>query len=164
MNILAIIVLVLFLWKIADGYKKGMVKEIISFISLLVLCLVAALIRMGLSSYMEGEFVGVAVAVVLLALLSIAHHLVGAALFPAKILSKLPIIHWADKLLGMVVGALEVVMILWTVYLFIMHSAMGVVGQQILSYVQGNSVLYWLYRYNLLAGWVEQLGGSLGII
>ena len=37
MNFMSIIVLIVLIWKIAEGYKKGMVKELISFVSLLVL-------------------------------------------------------------------------------------------------------------------------------
>ena len=62
MNLLVIIVLIVLIWKIAEGYKRGMVKEIISFISLIVLCVIAVLIGSGLQSYSEGEYAGVAAA------------------------------------------------------------------------------------------------------
>lgn len=157
MNILAIVVLIVFLWKITQGYKRGMVKEIISFVSLIVLCIVAALIVNGMQSYMEKQFVGVVIAVLLLCVVGIVHHLLGVVFFSAKLISKLPVIHWADKLLGMVAGVLETVLILWTVYLFIMKSGLGMLGQQVLVYTQENPILSWLYRYNFLAMWVEEI-------
>ena len=40
MNWLLIIVAVILVWRIAEGVRRGMVKEIISFVSLIVLCLV----------------------------------------------------------------------------------------------------------------------------
>ena len=155
MNIMSIIVLIVLIWKIAEGYKKGMVKELISFVSLLVLCIVIALIGHGLQSYMKKEFLGVIIAVFLLGLLGIAHHLLGLVFFPAKLISKLPIIHWADKLLGIVAGALETVIILWTVFIFAMNSSLGMLGQQILVYTQESEILSWLYSYNLLAKLLE---------
>ena len=157
MNILAIIVLIVLLWKITQGYKRGMVKEIISFVSLIVLCIVATLIVNGMQSYMEKQYVGVVIAILLLCVVGIVHHLLGVVFFSAKLISKLPVIHWADKLLGMVAGALETVLILWTVYLFIMKSGLGMLGQQILVYTQENPILSWLYRYNFLAIWVEEI-------
>lgn len=157
MNILSIVVLIVLLWKITQGYKRGMVKEIISFVSLIVLCIVAALIVNGMKSYMEKQFVGVVIAVLLLCVVGIVHHLLGVVFFSAKLISKLPVIHWADKLLGMVAGVLETVLILWTVYLFIMKSGLGMLGQQILVYTQENPILSWLYRYNFLAIWVEEI-------
>lgn len=157
MNIMSIIVLIVLIWKIAEGYKKGMVKELISFVSLLVLCIVIALIGHGLQSYMKKEFLGVIIAVFLLGLLGIAHHLLGLVFFPAKLISKLPIIHWADKLLGIVAGALETVIILWTVFIFAMNSSLGMLGQLILVYTQESKILSWLYRYNLLAKLLEDI-------
>lgn len=157
MNILAIIVLIVLLWKITQGYKRGMVKEIISFVSLIVLCVVAALIVNGMQSYMEKQYVGVVIAILLLCVVGIVHHLLGVVFFSAKLISKLPVIHWADKLLGMVAGVLETVLILWTVYLFVMKSGLGMLGQQILVYTQENPILSWLYRYNFLAIWVEEI-------
>lgn len=157
MNILSIIVLIVLILKMVEGYKRGMVKEIISFVSLLVLCVVVALIGCGMQSYMEKEFLGVVIAVFLLCLLGIAHHLLGVVFFSAKLISKLPIIHWADKLLGIVAGALETVVILWTVFIFAMNSSLGMLGQQILVYTQENEILSWLYRYNLLAKLLEDI-------
>ena len=164
MNIMVLVVLLILVSKMVDGYKKGMVKEVISFISLIVLCTVAALISLGLHSYMEKEFVGVFVAILLLCILLIAHQLLGIVFFPAKLVSKLPVIHWVDKLLGMVVGALEVVLIIWTVYLFIMYMGLGMLGQQILAYTQESQMLSWLYKYNILADWVIKLGSNIGVL
>lgn len=161
MNLLAIIVLILLVVKVLEGYNRGAIKEIISFVSLIVLCAVAALIGKGLESYLHKEFVGVAVTILLLCVLGIAHHLLGLIFFSAKLISKLPVVHWLDKIMGMAVGALEVILLLWTVYTFIMYFGLGVIGQQILAYTQENSVLLWLYQYNFLAKWIGGFDISL---
>lgn len=163
MNLLGIIVLIVLIWKIWEGYKRGMVREIISFISLIVLCIVVALIGSGMESYMEKEYLGVAIAVLLLCILGIAHHLLGVVFFSAKVLSRLPVIHWVDKVLGMAAGALETVLILWMVYIFIMKFGMGMIGQQILVYTEDNPILLWLYQFNFLAGWVDEIAGKMGL-
>ena len=75
MNILLLAVIVVTILKIMDGYKKGMVKEIISFVSLVVMCVVVLLLGSGLHSYMEKEILGVVIAVLLLVILGIAHQL-----------------------------------------------------------------------------------------
>jgi uncharacterized membrane protein required for colicin V production len=146
-----IIVLLLLVFKVADGYKKGMVKEIISFISLLIMCVVVVLIGAGLHSYMEKKVLGIIITVVLLSLVGIAHHLLKVVFFSAKVISKLPIIHAGDKLLGMVVGALEVVIMLWTLYTFIMYFELGMIGNLIIEYTEQSKLLTLVYQYNLLA-------------
>ena len=106
LNIVTIIVAVVFLIKIIDGLKKGVVKEICSLVSMFGLCALAALVVGGIRSYNTGKILNVIIAVVLISLLSIAHHLLKLVLFPAKLASKLPVVHTADKLLGAVFGAL----------------------------------------------------------
>ena len=156
-NILLVIVVVAGIFKLVDGYKKGIVKEVVSLIAMLVLCLIAALAAYGVHSYHDGKAFNVIVAIILFCLIVAAHHLLGLVLFPAKLLSKLPVFHLLDKLLGVVFGAFEVVLVIWTLYAFIMMMNMGAIGQLILSYTEESSVLLWLYRHNYLAYGTELL-------
>ena len=162
LNILLIIILVFMIVKIADGYKKGMVKEIISFVSLILMCVVVLLLGVGLRSYMEKEIVGIVIAVLLLVILAIAHHALKLIFFSAKLISKLPIVHGIDKLLGMVVGALEVILILWTIYTFIMYFGLGTIGNLFLEYSRDSRILTWLYEHNMLASLVDTALNKLG--
>lgn len=141
LNLLFLAVLLLLVYKISDGYKKGMVKEIISMVSLVVMCVVVLLIGSGLAKYFDQEFSGVVISVVLLILLGIAHSLLGVVFFSAKMIAKLPVISSANKLLGIVAGALEVVLILWTVYAFILLYGCGEIGQWILTNTQSSRLL-----------------------
>lgn len=156
-NLLLIVVVIAAVIKMAGGFKRGIVKEVVSLVSLAVLCLVAAMIAYGVSSYKDGKFFNVAAMVILLGLLGIAHHLLSLIFFSAKMLSKLPVIHLIDKLAGMVFGALEVVVVLWTIYAFIMMTETGAAGQIILSYTRESPVLAWIYEHNYLAHWIERL-------
>ena len=112
---------------------------------------------------MEKQVIGVIIAIVLLSVLSIAHHLLGIVFFSAKLIVKLPIISWADKLLGMVVGALEVVLLLWTLYTFIMHFELGMIGQMIVEYTNQSKFLTTIYEFNMLAPIVESVLGKLPV-
>ncbi len=168
-NLMLIIVVFAAVCKIIDGYKKGMVKEVISLVSLIVLCVVVALIAGAVNSYFDREFFNLIVMVLLLALVGIVHHLLGVVFFSAKLVSKLPVIHLADKLFGIVFGALEIVLVLWTVYTLIMMMDMGAIGQLILSYTEDSKLLTWLYAHNYLAYGIEHLMaefnlGALGIL
>ena len=142
---------VILLCNVMDGYKKGMVKEIISLVSLLLICIVVVLIGSGLHSYMQHQIVGVVVAVLLLAVLGIAHHLLGVVFFSAKMLSKLPVVNFANKLLGMIVGALETLVLLWTIYSLIMMFNTGALGQLILQWTKESQLLTYVYQNNMLA-------------
>lgn len=163
MNLLLIVVAVAALCKVVDGYKKGMVKEIISLVSMIVLCMVAGLIAFGAKNYMAGKGMGVVVAVFLLCLIGIVHHLLGVVFFSAKAIAKLPVIHFANKLLGAVFGVIEVVLVLWTVYTFMMMGdpgSMSIVADIITGYTRESQVLTWLYQHNLIAVGIEKIIGD----
>lgn len=163
MNILLIVVAVAALCKLIDGYKKGMVKEIISLVSMVVLCLVAGLIALGAKNYMTGRVAGVVVAVFLLCLIGIAHHLLGIVFFSAKVIARLPVIHFADKLLGAVFGVFEVVLILWTIYAFIVMGNpgnMSIVADIISEYTRDSQILLWIYQHNLIVVGIEKMIGD----
>ncbi|MCM1561233.1 MAG: CvpA family protein [Butyrivibrio sp.] len=157
LNFLLICVIILAVCKAVDGYKKGMVKEIISLVSMAVLCAVAALIAGGVSSYNKGRIFNVIAAVLLLLLVVFVHQLLKFVFFSAKLLSKLPVVHFVNKLLGMVFGVFEVILLLWTVYTLIMMLDLGAIEQIIVSYTQESKALVWLYEHNYLAYLIELL-------
>ena len=155
LNIMLIVVLIAALIKMVDGYRKGIVKEVISLVSLIVLSVVAALIAYGVNSYHDGKVFNVAVIAILLILLLTAHHLLGLVFFSAKLAAKLPVIHFVDKLLGILFGIFEVVLVLWTLYAFMMMMDIGAIGQTVLDCTEKSELLTWIYDHNYLAKGIE---------
>lgn len=149
-NILLIVFALIAFANAAEGYKKGMVKAIISFVSLIVTCIVVVLLGNALKSYYDGEMINVVVMVLLLCVVGIVRHLLGVIFVPAKMISKLPIVSWVDKLLGIVFGIFETVLILWTIYAFVMILNLGKVEQIIMDYTGKSWILSWLYQHNYL--------------
>ncbi len=164
MNWLLIIILILLVSRMVEGYKRGMVKEIISLVSLIVLCLAFAFIGGALLSYLEKDIVSVVVAIILLLILAIGHWLLNVFFCPAKLLVKLPIVKSVDKLLGVVMGIIETVLLVWTLYTLLLTVEMGTIGQQIMAYVQDSTVLTFLYKYNYLAYWVSNVIDKLTML
>jgi uncharacterized membrane protein required for colicin V production len=146
---------------VVDGYKKGMVRSLISLISLLITCVVLFLLGNALSSYFDGRFFNVIITLLLLAAIGLVHHLLNVVFFSAKVISKLPIVHSLDKLLGIVVGILETVLIVWTIYAFDIFRDLGTLGQVIVDYTRDSKILTCLYENNYLAYLIEQLGQKL---
>lgn len=165
MNWLLIVVAVLLLWRIAEGIHRGMVKEIISFISLIVLCLVVGLLGTALSKYFEKDIAGVIVTVILLLILCIAHRLLSLVFFSAKLIAKLPVIRTADKLMGAVIGILETVLLLWMVYsLTITFGLSAWWGEAIRACAAESPILRFFYKYNYLQHWVEFFAQKLHLL
>ena len=156
MNALLLIVIVLAIYKVCDGFKKGMIKEIISLVSMLILAALAALIAGGVASYNSGKILNVIVAVVLLVLLSVVHNILRLVFFSAKMISKLPVIHSADKLLGVAFGLLELLIFIWVGYMLVAVLNLGAAEQFIMTQTQESPVLCWLYEHNYLAYFVTK--------
>ena len=150
LNLLLVIMAVVLICMVMDGYKKGMVKSLISLISLLITCVVLFLIGNGLSSYFDGKIFNVILTILLLAAIGLVHHLLNIVFFSAKMIVKLPIVHSLDKLL-----------IVWTIYAFNIFRDLGTLGQVIVDYTRDSRILTCLYENNYLAYLVEQLGQKL---
>ena len=164
MNWLFIIFLLLLVWRISAAYKRGMVKEIISFVSLLVLSVAVTLIGTAVISYLEQDIVSLVVAIILLIVLCVANQIANVFFFSAKVIAKLPIVSFADKLCGAVIGVLETILILWTLYTLMVTIDTGAVGQQILVWVQENPILTALYEYNYLGKWIGEISDKLSLL
>lgn len=157
MNIVLLVTIVLLVIKILDGYKKGMVKEIISLVSLTLMCIVVVIVGAALHFVKANQIAGVLVMILLLAVLGIAHHFLRLIFFSAKLISKLPVISFGNKILGMIVGALEVLLLLWTVYTFAMYYDLGAIGDIIIEGTRESAILSKVYEFNLLAPIVESV-------
>jgi uncharacterized membrane protein required for colicin V production len=157
MIILLGIVALFVIAKMIQGYKRGMVKEIVSAISLVFLCGLVVLLGWGLHSYVNKETAAILVVAILLGVLLIAHHLISLLLLPIKLLAKFPVIKWLDKLLGMVFAGLEVLLTLWVVDTLVrmFYQDLGVLGEVIIMTISGNPVLGWIAEHNLLRYWLQ---------
>jgi len=160
LNLLLIVMALLLFYHVVNGYRVGMVKEIISFISLIFLCVLIALLGNALTSYVHKAYLELAVMIFLLAVMGLVHHLIKVIVFPAEILSRLPIVHSVDKILGLVIGALEPVLILWTIYALIRLFDLGQFENYIVLCINDSDILMWFYENNRLVPLVEQFGAQ----
>lgn len=154
-NWLIILCIILLIWRIVEGFNRGMVKEIISCVSLIVLSIVAILAVTAFTRYMKKDILSMASAIIILLVVLLAHRILGIVFFSAKLVSKLPVIHSADKLLGAVVGVVETALIIWLV--FAMTGKMGMVGSLIVENITDSRILQFLYSHNYLQAVLNQM-------
>ena len=164
MNILLIVVGIILIWRVIEGFRVGMVREIISMVSLIVMSVAVVLLGIAVNIYMEKAIVKMIVAIILFLVLCIVHRIISLVFFSAKMIAKLPVVHGFDRLLGGVVGILETVLITWVIFSLVMNFGMGAIGQQILLCVKDNKLLTFLYEHNYLAYWVGILSEKASFI
>ena len=106
-----IIIVLIFIWRVAIGFRKGMVQEVISLIAMAVAGVCVVLILGAIGSYLNQEIGKVIQMVLVLFAVCLVYRLVHVLFISLELVSKLPIIKGLDKLLGAVVGCAEAVLI-----------------------------------------------------
>lgn len=102
-----IVIALVFIWRIAAGFKRGMVQELISLIAMAAAGICVFLILGAVGSYLEKEIGQVIQIVVVLFAVCLVYRLVSILFVSLKLISKLPIVKGLDKIMGAAVGFVE---------------------------------------------------------
>ena len=147
-NITLIAVIVLAVFLMYRGYKKGFAKEISGTVALAVACFSLMLLLMLYSSYQAGEAVNVIYSVVFLVVLGAVYGVAKLLLKSIKAISNLPIFNILDKLLGIVIGAVKAVLIVWLVLMFCVENNVGQLTEYVCADLEKSVILKTIYQYN----------------
>ena len=161
MNILLIVLMIIMIWRIAVGGKRGVVRETISLINVFFVSVVLGVLGMIFEAYHEKAYITIVLYIIIIVALSVVYSMLKVVFFSAKILSKLPVIGLVDRLLGVVIGVGEALCIYWAVCCLIMYMDLGVIGQQIMEMIAENEFLTFLYKYNLLGLLLETIKSKI---
>ena len=148
MNLTLLGVVILTVWLMIRGYKKGMAKELSGLVALFAAFVVLALVIMLVSSFTAGEMTNIFYTIILLVAFGMAYGIVKFILRSAKAISHLPILHFLDSLCGIVVGMGKAIIIVWIVFLLCANNYLGPVTDYMRQDIEGNTVLKLLYGYN----------------
>ncbi len=130
------------------GHCKGLAMEIASLISVLLSLLGVALIVRMIGSYLEENTSGIVQALIFFVALAFLFQIFKLVIVSLKILTKLPVIHFLNGFLGMIVGIAEGVIVVWA--LFIVITKYDVAGQSAgwLAQIAENEILFYIYEKN----------------
>lgn len=154
LNVTLLAVVVLTVWMMIRGFKKGMAKELSGLVALFAAFVVLALAIMLVSSFTEGEMTNTLYSVILLVLFGIAYGIVKIILRSAKVVSKLPIINFFDSVLGIGVGLCKAVLVIWIFFMLCTNNYLGTISEYVQQDIAGNTFLKYIYQYNIFAKWL----------
>lgn len=146
-NILWIIVVVSMVIGAMTGFKRGLVEGIMRLVTSLLGIVVLVILAKGIGNFLQGSYVNVLMALILLAVLRIFHRIGKLVLDSCKLVSKLPVIHSLDKVTGLLLGLTEVVVFIWLVFLFV--GVMNPFGLQEWFMAQVNQSVFLSILYKL---------------
>lgn len=148
-NITLIIGIILLILGIKLGYDTGFVKGIANVISLFVTLITLALIIMLTASFREGETRNVTYTLIIMIVLGGIYTVVKFVVRSFKAISKLPVIKFADSILGIIIG------VVWSFLLYIgiimlgMNNCLWGLSDIIQKDVDANQFLTTLCKYNI---------------
>ena len=158
MNYLLILIILAFIWRMSVGYKHGMVKELKAFLSFLVSAFSIVLICKTISAYLNENGMSMFVSILLLIILGIGFKILKLVFFSAETIARLPVIHLADKVLGIVMGAIEIIAVSWAFFLvldMLDHFHLGIFAKMAAAYIKDSNFLTYLYTNNLFRKLLE---------
>lgn len=123
-----IIIALIFIWRMTVGFRKGMVQEIISLIAMAVAGVCVLLIFGAIGSYLNREIGKVVQMVIILLVVCAVYRLIHVLFTSLELISKLPVIKWLDKLLGIVIGAGEAALIVGFIIYFLKSWGLSVLS------------------------------------
>ena len=168
MNILLIIICAVILILSIYGYRKGFVKMLVPMVSAFLSLVVLFMLKDWLFAILfqwaifQGEHVLTRIVLILL-IFGIVTWAFKWLLKVLHILTKLPIIHGLNKLLGLVIGLFEGFLLVWLL-LYIIRIRQGILfGFVIEALIDQNEFLQFLYLNNLVEYLMNTLfGGWIG--
>ncbi|MCD8325483.1 MAG: CvpA family protein [Lachnospiraceae bacterium] len=161
MNILLAALILVAIWRAVTGFKRGMVKELISMVGLIFAAMIGFLAVNALQGYAQSNFFEVIVCVVLIGIVAVVHSVLKLLFFSAKVVSSLPVVSTVNQLCGVVFGLLEAIVMYWILCYALVNLDMGLAGSYLRVMIRENTVLYTLYQYNIIGALVDNLWASI---
>ena len=121
-----VIIILIFIWRIAAGFRKGMVHEMVSLIAVIVATFCIVLILGAVGSYMNQEIAKVIQMIVVLFVVCLVYRLVNILFTSLELISKLPVIKGLDKLLGAGLGFIEAGLIVGILVYFLKNWGLSI--------------------------------------
>lgn len=155
MNSIFFFLIIVFIINIYYGLKKGFVAMMLPVLSNIVTLIILGCTRplwsVVLTQWVFQDFSLILVRIVVLVLLYIILiAIVKLIIASLHILSKLPIIRFVNKLLGIVAGALAVVLEVWAFLALIYVFRDSAFGTWALPQIKQSQQLMFMYDHNLI--------------
>ena len=147
-NIILVMVIVFLLIGGFTGFKRGLVEGVMRLVTTLLGIVVLVILAKGIGNFLQGSYINVAMALILLAVLQIFHKIGKLILDSCKLVTKLPVISSIDKVAGMVLGLAEVVIFIWIAFLFVGIVNPFGIQEVFMEQINQSTFLTLLYKVN----------------
>ena len=114
--IFAIVVSILFIWRIRKGFQNGIMKEVVTILSGAVSLVSVALILFAIISYMKKSLSVFVLCIIVLVVLGVAFKLCSLIFSPILALGDISVIGGVNRIMGAAMGVVEAAALACLIY------------------------------------------------
>lgn len=155
MNIVLIIIVAALAIGAVWGWKRGLIEGIVRIISSILGVIVLLVIAQGIYRYTKGNMISIVITILILVIIGLIQKFVKFITNTFKLVRALPIGKLADRLAGAVFGAVEVLCIVWVMFLLIGSFDLFGMKQWLLAQVAQSRFLQMIYDTNYLVVFLQ---------
>lgn len=157
MNLLAVVFIILVIWRAFKGLKNGFAKEIKGLLSLFMALIVISVVLLLLGGIWQKNTRITVISVVMLIIISFLYRLMETLMKSMETVAKLPVIDLLNALAGALAGALEALIVFWIIYIIVDNCPNGQFVEQIREWTEQSTILINVYNKNYIAHWIMGL-------
>lgn len=163
MNILEIIIIIVMLALILDGYRIGLIKTVFSIVKMIVGVMLAAVVCSAFTGIIPNSMRYV-VPVTFVAIYGIVMGILGAVVRFLNLIDKIPIAKQLNRLAGIAAGVLRGVIAVWIIFCIAGYFANTSWGAGIYDMFESSKFLTMINTYNPLMRLVGQWRAVFGAV
>lgn len=159
MYIVLTIVALIYIWRIFQGSRNGLVDEVGALADIVIVSLAVVAGIVVMESILEKNLIGFLVSGIILLIILIARKLIRLVFCSLGLIVKLPLLSGLNRLFGTAAGVIEATVIVWVGFAVISCLRIPINGELLVTLITENKFLDFLYRHNMLYNFIQRMIG-----
>ncbi len=159
MYIVLIVVALIYIWRIFQGSRNGLIDEVGALADIVIVSLAVVAGIVTIESILGKNLIGFLVAGIILLVILIARKLLRMIFCSLGLIAKLPILNGLNRLLGTLAGVIEATVVIWVGFAVISCLRIPINGEPLVELITANKFLDFLYQHNMLYNFIQRMIG-----
>lgn len=159
MYIILIVVALIYIWRIFQGSRNGLIDEVGALADIVIVSLAVVAGIVVIESILGKNLIGFLVSGIILLIILIARKLLRLVFCSLGLIAKLPILSGLNRLLGTIAGVIEATVIVWVGFAVISCLRIPIDGEPLVTLITENKFLDFLYQHNMLYNFIQRIIG-----
>ena len=159
MYIILIVVALIYIWRIFQGSRNGLIDEVGALADIVIVSLAVVAGIVVIESILGKNLIGFLVSGIILLIILIARKLLRLVFCSLGLIAKLPILSGLNRLFGTIAGVVEATVIVWVGFAVISCLRIPIDGEPLVALITENKFLNFLYQHNMLYNFIQRMIG-----